>query len=59
MTDTEQLNHFGDDLDRLIERYRNEYDISFAAVIGALTVKATMLTLEAREQWRKTEGEKE
>lgn len=47
MTDREQIEAFGRDLDALVERYRAEFELTYAAVIGLLYVKATQLTIEA------------
>jgi hypothetical protein len=47
MTEKEQIQHFADDLDRLIERSRDEYDMSYAAVVGVLQMKIHLLCDEA------------
>ncbi len=49
MSDKEQTDHFAAELDRLVDRFRAEYELSYATVIGTLTLKATFLALEARE----------
>lgn len=49
MSEKEQIDHFSNDLDRLVERYRNEYDISYAAVVGTLQMKIHLLCDEASE----------
>lgn len=50
MTETDQINHFADDLDNLVDRYRNEYDISYAAIVGTLHMKAHLLCDEASDR---------
>ncbi len=47
MDDKEQVFHFGDDLDRLVDRYRQEYDMTYAAIVGTLFMKAHLLCGEA------------
>jgi hypothetical protein len=49
MSDKEQIYAFGDDLDKLVERYRSEFDITYASVVGVLFMKATLMTSEASE----------
>lgn len=49
MTEKEQINHFADDLDNLVERYRSEYDISYASIVGSLSMKAFLLAQEASD----------
>ena len=39
MTDSEQIDHLSDDLDALINRYCDEYDLTNAAIIGVLQLK--------------------
>lgn len=50
MTDREQIQAFADDLDRLADRYRDEFEISMAGVIGALEFKQFTLMQEAQRQ---------
>lgn len=50
MSDKEQLQHFADDLDKLVDRYRDEYEISFGAIIGALQLKSYLLCQEAQNR---------
>lgn len=49
MNERDQTQHFSDDLDALINRYRTEYDISYAAVLGALQMKIWLLCYEAKD----------
>lgn len=46
MTEQEQIVHLADDLDRLVERYRKEYSLTYASVIGALMMKVHLLCME-------------
>lgn len=50
MTINEQIAHFGDELDRLIDRLRDEYDLPYAAVVGTLQMKAHLIMVEASER---------
>lgn len=47
MSDSEQTKAFADELDNLVERYRSEFDITFAQVVGVLHMKAFLLCEEA------------
>lgn len=47
---SEQIQHFESDLNRLVERYRQEYQLPYAAVIGTLAMKQFELHNEAREK---------
>ncbi len=49
MTETEQIDRFSDELDALVGSYSQEYDVSYAAVIGALTMKIHLLCAEAQD----------
>jgi hypothetical protein len=50
MNDRQQIQAFADDLDRLVDRYRDEWEISMAGVIGALEFKQFTLMQEAQRQ---------
>lgn len=41
--------HFGNEIDKLVNRLRSEYDVTYATLIGVLHTKATELILEARD----------
>lgn len=43
----EQVTHLANELDALIDRFRSEYDMSYAAVVGVLHMKAHLLCEEA------------
>jgi hypothetical protein len=49
MDDKEQTKAFAGDLDALVERYRSEFDLTYAVVIGVLYLKAHMMAEEASE----------
>lgn len=44
----EQTEHFANDLDALVERYRSEYEITYAQVVGALQMKIHLLCAESQ-----------
>ena len=48
MTESEQIIHFSDELDRLVSRFRKEYDMSYASLIGIMFARAFLLVEEAR-----------
>lgn len=50
MTEGEQIDHIANDLDRLIDRYRKEYDMTYASVIGVLHMKIYLLSAEAADR---------
>jgi len=45
-----QTDHFAKELDRLVERFRQEYDLEYAQVIGVLAIKTHLLIAEALEE---------
>ena len=47
MTDSEQTSAFGDELDKLIDRFREEFDLTYAQLIGTLHFKIHLLCNEA------------
>lgn len=49
MSDAEQISAFATELDALVERYREEFDLTYAAVVGALHMKAFEICREAEE----------
>lgn len=49
MTHKEQTEAFSNDLDALIDRYRQEFDLSYAIVVGVLNMKIWLLCAEATE----------
>lgn len=50
MTEQEQISHLQNDIDALIERYRKEYSLTYASVIGALMMKVHLLCMEDIEE---------
>lgn len=51
----EQCIQFGDDLDRLVKRYAEEYDLPAAAICGLLSFKAHTIMARLYEICRKKE----
>jgi hypothetical protein len=49
VTEREQQTAFAGDLDKLVARYRAEFQMSYASVIGCLHLMAAMLAIEANE----------
>lgn len=49
MTEKEQTTAFANDLDSLVERYRVEFDMTYAAVVGTLQMKQWLMCREAAE----------
>lgn len=49
MSDDQQVMALADDLDKLIERYRVEFDLNFASVLGVLEAKKWFLIREAEK----------
>ena len=47
MTDKQQLDAFANDLDNLIERYRSEFELTYAVVVGVLQMKSHLMMVEA------------
>ena len=50
MTTNEQIKAFAHDVDQLVDRYRQEFDLTYAVVVGVLTMKATLLCGERPEE---------
>lgn len=46
--DAEQIRHFQNELDKLIQRYRHEYNITYASVIGILFAAAQLMVDETK-----------
>ncbi len=47
--ETEQVIAFENELERLVDRFRQEYCMTYASIIGVLHIKAHVLTAEALE----------
>jgi hypothetical protein len=43
-----QVQQFSDELDKMIDRFREEYDLSYAAIVGALQFKQFCLMCECQ-----------
>jgi hypothetical protein len=50
MDERTQIGCFDDDLDRLLQRYSDEFDMSLAAMIGTLHVKIHELVANSVDQ---------
>jgi hypothetical protein len=50
MSHQEQLEHFANELDALVQRFRHEYDVDYATVIACLQMKIHLLCVEAAER---------
>jgi len=50
MSEEEQLKCLANDVDALINRYREEFNISYATVVAVLTFKTHMMCQEAARQ---------
>jgi len=49
MTHQEQITAFADSLDKMVNRYRSEFDLPLASAVGVLHFKAHLLMTEAQE----------
>lgn len=49
MSDSEQIQAFANDLDKLVDRYRCEFDVTFAGIVGTLQFKQFLLMQEAQD----------
>lgn len=45
MTDREQTDAFAKDLDRLVDRYASEFELTFAQLVGVLEIKKVQLVM--------------
>lgn len=43
MSEKEQTERFARDVDNLVERYRSEYDLSYASIVGVLQIKVHLM----------------
>lgn len=50
MTEREQMQAFSMELGMLIDRYRDEFDLPYAAAIGVLQIHSHLLLQEVEEQ---------
>lgn len=50
MDHTEQIMRFSNDLDALVDRYADEYDLPYASIVGSLQMKIHLLCVEAGER---------
>lgn len=49
MSDREQTDHFAGDVDGLVDRYRSEYEMTYASIVGVLQMKIWLLCAEAHD----------
>lgn len=50
MSESEQTQHFANELDALVNRFRAEYSLTYASLLGALYLKAHMLCQESMDR---------
>lgn len=50
MSEKDQIDHFADELDKLVNRFRSEYEMSYASVVGTLEMKIHLLCQESAER---------
>jgi hypothetical protein len=50
MSEKEQVDQLASDVDAMINRYRTEYDLSYASVVGVFQMKIHMLCEEAADR---------
>lgn len=48
MNDQDQTQAFASDLEKLIDRYRDEFDVRYAQIVGVLHLQAHFLCSEAK-----------
>jgi len=53
MTQPDQAQHFANDLEALITRYRHEYELTYSTLIGVLHLQTFMLCREAEKRAEK------
>ncbi len=47
MSEKDQTDHFAGDIDGLVDRYRSEYEMTYASIVGVLQMKIWLLCAEA------------
>jgi len=50
MSEKDQIQAFADAIDNLVENYRSEFDMTYAAAVGVLQMKIHLLCEEAGER---------
>lgn len=58
MSEQEQIKAFADDLDALVKRYIDEFDLTAASAVGCLAFKMHTIMTDAQRKF-KEEGEEE
>ena len=59
MTSTEQTRHFHDEIVKVVERFAEEYDLSWAIMVGVMEILKTDLTLRCINDDEDDEEEEE
>jgi hypothetical protein len=49
MKEKDQIRHLNNELEKLLDRFAKEYDMSYASVVGVLMIKASALAREVQE----------
>lgn len=55
MSHVDQIEHLENDLETIITRYRKEYEMTYAAMIGVFQLKVHQLSAEAYEETEEEE----
>ena len=50
MSENDQIKQFSDELDAMVNRFRSEYDLTYASIVGVLQMKSFLLCEEASER---------
>lgn len=56
MTEREQIVAFADDLDKLVKRYCDEFELAAASAVGVLTFKAHTIMADSVRSNEEEEG---
>ena len=59
MTQEEQIDHLENDIDALINRYKDEFDLTHPTLIGVLQMKCHLLMYEAVCAYDNEDGDNE
>ncbi len=51
MDEQEQITHFSNDIDALVDRYREEYDMMYSSFLGVMFMKCHLLMNEASSRY--------
>lgn len=50
MSESEQIQHFANELEALVNRFRAEYNMTYASILGVLYLQAHMLCQESLDR---------